>query len=490
MGAYLQRSRHGTIFYFRRKLPIDLRPRIKAPQLFISLGTADRSVAMLLARRAATRCDELFHHLRTMADTNTNEELMRILRDWQRTYPLREEIWRLRDEATEAMYQRNKAMRTLESARDEHAEQLVRVTRAAGAAPVVMTKPMPADTMKLSQAIKAFLARRDMKPRSRKRFSSVLPHFEKFLGGETWLHEVTQARISDYADAVNAVPTWSTATKKLYITIAVTMLRWHKARGRPVDVTVTAGTLILKRTTPAAWDRDAVTVDQLGVMFHHVAAFYRSEPHWFWATVLPAFTGSRIEEITQLDLAGDIKHDKATDRWYIAINEIVGPGGHRKSVKKDTGWRVVPIHPELVRLGLIKFVQAEKKAGARTPFERQWEPLRLDEPDMYNFAHGATKRGSRVMARMKASGEMPKGTASWFHSLRHSFISQLAAKGVPAEMRCAITGHKPGGGINATVYSKLRDQIAPKVPVIEGNLGEYVEQLRDALKVAANKSPR
>ena len=54
--------------------------------------------------------------------------------------------------------------------------------------------------MKLSKAIQVFLGRKDMKPRSRKRFSSVLPHFEKFIGAETWLHEVTQARVSDYAD--------------------------------------------------------------------------------------------------------------------------------------------------------------------------------------------------------------------------------------------------------------------------------------------------
>ncbi len=53
MGAYLQRSRHGAIFYFRRKLPIDLRDRVDMPQLFLSLGTADRPIAMLLAHRAA-----------------------------------------------------------------------------------------------------------------------------------------------------------------------------------------------------------------------------------------------------------------------------------------------------------------------------------------------------------------------------------------------------------------------------------------------------
>ena len=219
------------------------------------------------------------------------------------------------------------------------------------------------------------------------------------------------------------------------------------------------------------------------MIFKHAALSYKAEPHWFWAVVAPAFLRCRIEELAQADVKGDFKQDKATGRWYLDINEVVGPGGHKKSVKKESGWRAVPLHRELVRRGFLDYLEKQKKAGARTLFERAWEPLKQDEPGMFNFSHSITKRGSRTMARLVKGGDLPKGRATFFHSLRHTFISVLAAKGVPVEMRCAITGHKPeGGGVNAGVYSKLRAQVEPKLTAIDKNLDEYVELLRIALK--------
>ncbi len=78
MGAYLQRSRHGTIYYFRRQVPLDLRPRLGAPQLYLSLVTADRPTALFLARRAATLSDELFLNFRTMTKKRTQWRCPRI----------------------------------------------------------------------------------------------------------------------------------------------------------------------------------------------------------------------------------------------------------------------------------------------------------------------------------------------------------------------------------------------------------------------------
>jgi hypothetical protein len=56
MGAYLQRSRHRTIYYLLRKVPLDLRQQLSAPQFYVSLGTADHTTALILA---PTRRDTL-----------------------------------------------------------------------------------------------------------------------------------------------------------------------------------------------------------------------------------------------------------------------------------------------------------------------------------------------------------------------------------------------------------------------------------------------
>jgi integrase len=320
-----------------------------------------------------------------------------------------------------------------------------------------------------------------MKPASRKRYVQALAHFEQAVGAATRLDVLDQARFARYCDDVTAASGWSRATKNLYMGAACSMLNWHRRRGEPVEP-ITAGSLKLGRITPASGDRDAFTLDQLEIIFREAAAFRAKEPHWFWVVVVCAFTGVRVEELAQADIQSDFKPDPATGRWYLDINETVGPGGHKKSVKKESGWRVVPFHPELIRLGFLDYLQAQRRAGGRTLFDKEWEPLAHAEKDSFKFSHGITKRGSRALARLVKAGKLEKGKLSFFHSLRHLFISHLAAKGVPVEMRCAITGHKPeGGGMNASRYTKLRAQVSPKLAPIDDNLGEFVERLRSAL---------
>ncbi len=56
-GHFLVRSRHGTQFYFRRRVPDDLQALIGKHVLCKSLGTADRRSAMIRARLLASRTD-------------------------------------------------------------------------------------------------------------------------------------------------------------------------------------------------------------------------------------------------------------------------------------------------------------------------------------------------------------------------------------------------------------------------------------------------
>ncbi len=480
MGAFLQRSRHGTMYYFRRKVPFRLRQKFRAAQFYLSLRTADRATALVLARRAATLCDELFLRLRHMPKKKLAADLMRLVENRRLTAPLKEEIGRLRDELLENQYQGNKAITKLKG---EHSEQLTAVVKAAGAGVAATSPKTGKSKYTVAEAIQKYLAK-SMKPTSRSRLKGALSHFEKFAGAATSLDTLDQARYAEYSDLVNANPDWKIPTKNLYVTAAGTMLRWHIRRGEPIGP-ITAGSLVLARTTPASWDRDAFTLDQLEIIFHEAAESFETEPHWFWAVVAPAFLGCRIEEWAQADVKSDFKKDKSTGRWYLDINETVGLGGHNKSVKKESGWRVVPFHQELIRLGLLDYLEDQKRSGARTLFERAWKPLAQKEKNSFKFSHGITKRGGRALSRLDDGGKLERGKATFFHSLRHSFISQLAIKGVSIEMRCAISGHKPeGGGINTTTYTKLRAQVAPKLSAIDDNLDVFVERLRGAMKSA------
>jgi hypothetical protein len=67
-GLFLQRSRHGTVFYFRRRVPDDLRAMVGHSYIVKSLSTEERRVAVIRARMFASKTDALFNEWRTMAN--------------------------------------------------------------------------------------------------------------------------------------------------------------------------------------------------------------------------------------------------------------------------------------------------------------------------------------------------------------------------------------------------------------------------------------
>ncbi|MFK4440026.1 hypothetical protein ABH944_000026 [Caballeronia udeis] len=65
-SQFLQRSRHGTVFYFRRRVPSDISLVTGQQQVFKSLGTTDPRQAIIRARALAVQTDQLFAHIRSM----------------------------------------------------------------------------------------------------------------------------------------------------------------------------------------------------------------------------------------------------------------------------------------------------------------------------------------------------------------------------------------------------------------------------------------
>ena len=63
---FITSSRHGTIYYFRRRVPDDLRQMIGKPYLVKTLKTSNQREATILARAYAGKTDEIYQHLRAM----------------------------------------------------------------------------------------------------------------------------------------------------------------------------------------------------------------------------------------------------------------------------------------------------------------------------------------------------------------------------------------------------------------------------------------
>lgn len=487
MRLFLQKSRHQSVYYFRRKVPVDLRQRIGHTQLYRTLRTSDRREAVVAARRLAVLTDTLFDMVRRMSDSDfKNTPLGRVIAVRLATAPLQEQIDQLKEELLDNQVTADKRISDLKAdhnatlarllAEAQAATGVAAATVSSSAAPVASVKK----TITIREAVDSMLSSGTVKPRSAKRYKSIFAHLGDFLGWQTQMHEVTAKRFAEYADHVNA-SSRAIATKGDYVTIAGRLFNWAHVRDPDIPEMRTAG-LKAKRTMPAFMARDEFTMDEIGALFQHVAKFRTTKPHRFWATVAPAFMGCRIEELAQADLDTDIKQDAASGVWYLNVSQDdVAPSAGGKSVKKFSSWRNVPIHSALVRHGFIDYLKAEKEAGAKNPFERHWKPWHDKETGGVLRSHSIVKWGSRQLALLRRQGAVRNAKTTYFHSLRHTLITQLALKGIPPEWRAALCGQEAEGGVNEALYAKLRSQISALTTIVEDNLDDYVEHLNSAV---------
>lgn len=154
----------------------------------------------------------------------------------------------------------------------------------------------------------------------------------------------------------------------------------------------------------------------------------------YWLPILGAYTGARVTELAQL-LVGDIKQEG--DLWCIAIMQEES----WQSVKNQPSKRTIPMHPELVRLGLPEYAAALGKAGHQRLFP-------MAPVSALNNAGGPF---ATWFSKLKASvGWGPENT---FHSFRHTIETMLKRKKMyPFDIN-AYTGHKQRGGDADTTYS-------------------------------------
>lgn len=151
-NCFLRKSRHGTTFYFRRRVPKDLAPFLGRSQLYLSLETALRADALVKARRLAVHCDELFAALRNMSDKPDFKDtpLGHLIELRKLESPLKEQIEELKqahvDEVNNALHGRLRADAEFQQLRaaDEakHNARLKQVVEALGSR-AVATPALP-----------------------------------------------------------------------------------------------------------------------------------------------------------------------------------------------------------------------------------------------------------------------------------------------------------------------------------------------------------
>jgi integrase len=148
-----------------------------------------------------------------------------------------------------------------------------------------------------------------------------------------------------------------------------------------------------------------------------------------WVALMALYTGMRLEEIAQLTTA-DIRKENANGAtvWCVDVHN----GGENK-LKNETSERLIPIHSELVRLGLLGYVKALPKG-----------PL---FPGLVRRESKGGKVGARLgeLFRKKLVALDIKREGLCFHSFRHSVAGRLDAAAVPQSDAARVLGHAVAG---------------------------------------------
>lgn len=165
------------------------------------------------------------------------------------------------------------------------------------------------------------------------------------------------------------------------------------------------------------------------------------DDHRKWVPLILLFSGARPSEIAQLAVS-DIKGDGPYP--YISIlteYDPDDPEDERDFVvahKTENARRDIPIHPKLIDLGFLNYVQRRKDAGDERLFP-EWK-LSADGRKLYSSASWIRNLNEKQIPAI--TKRRPKPT---LYSFRHTWKTQMAICGVPAQYQNQILGHAQSG---------------------------------------------
>lgn len=287
--------------------------------------------------------------------------------------------------------------------------------RAIGVAADRWLKSIEADTLKKTLIIKA----------------AAINGFAQYVNAKRMLHEVGREDVAAWVEALRAsglqTPTLINKTSYLrgFFTWAVSVGAYPKF---PKDENPAAGHVIYRKQEKKkrrAFGFKAFTREQIQALYAPEALANLSEGAR-WGAVLGLYTGARVSEVGQLALVDFTTVDGVP---CMTITDE----GEGQSVKNEPSLRTIPIHPDLITLGLMERVEKLRKQGEKRLFPKIKIGSVNGQGDWLSKAYGR---------HIEAVGiPKPDKGKYGFHSLRKTAIQAMKSAKVPLEWRCAYVGH-------------------------------------------------
>lgn len=322
--------------------------------------------------------------------------------------------------------------------------------------------PPPAPSLLLSTVIRGFLDKAD---HTKPMFTKTAPALNLFLAviGDRPVSELRQAAIDDFFGLLCKLPPrWPNEQRKRGCTIPelaamdwpqsiapmtfrdsylaplrlflVDSRRLYGDQGFPLSLT-TDGIKYTGNQKAGAAKQRALLPAELERLFHGPESqTFAADPalsHCYWFPLLGLYTGARVNEVCQLNPQHDIRQEGGI--WFLDITEgSAGDSRITKRLKNAPSSRRVPIHPRLLALGFLDYVERIKATGATLLFP-QWAPSRG------RASASAVKWFRNHLITLGLYDKTPGACLVGFHCFRHTFVSRATELGIRGFE--AITGH-------------------------------------------------
>ncbi|TFZ44689.1 site-specific integrase [Stenotrophomonas maltophilia] len=289
------------------------------------------------------------------------------------------------------------------------------------------------ETITLGKARDAFLA--TLKPSTLPKTYTIkktaIEALVAFLGAKAKVHAITRSDLArwyqDMREKGASTPTLT--NKQSYIGGKGGFFEWAMASGHyPRGDNPASGHVSYSQREKRARKKlgfKAYDREQIQALFAPEALAKLSESAR-WASLIGLYTGARASEVGQLLIKDVFEEDS------ILCIRVSDEGEHQK-VKTEVSLRTVPLHPELLKMGFLKWVDGKRKAGETRLFPA------AKATAVNGQGNWITKAFSRHLGEVGKHWEPAK---RGFHSLRKTFIQELQGVGVVSELRAQIVGHE------------------------------------------------
>lgn len=262
--------------------------------------------------------------------------------------------------------------------------------------------------------------------RSRKTYQSyesTVRHFVKMLGHDV-AGDVTRSDVVRFKDERLAQGVSPKTVKGNNLVGLRTVFRWGVSNGR-VPFDPTEGVTVVSQRSVTNRSKTFSEAEAEAILTHadrHQQG--REQDTTFaakiWIPWLCAFSGARVGEMAQLRKQDVYQVD---GQWIMRITPEAGD-------VKDAEYREVPLHPQVIGKGFLRFVESAKR------------PYLFLKPNAAGEIHGVrsaliNRLGEFVREVVPDRGVAPN------HGWRHTFKTRARGAGVAPETIDAICGHAP-----------------------------------------------